>query len=159
MKKKENRVMSFRFDDHILSKIDYLMEEDKKKLAKMGIAPRTRKELIEGIIGDYYLRYITKSRDPDVMKRIEMMVNEATDIRFKDIEEKIDELLFLSIKNDLGNKVFYEYSGTMPDPESRQKTFDMIAEKGTLWDEALDDYLRQKQGQISAAASMYRRRG
>ena len=94
MKKKENRVMSFRFGDHVLEKIDYLMEEDKKKLEKMGIKPRTRKELVEGIIEDYYLRYITKSRDPDVVNRIASMVDDVTETRFKGIEDKIDELLF-----------------------------------------------------------------
>ena len=100
MKKKENRVMSFRFGDHVLEKIDYLMEEDKKKLEKMGIKPKTRKELVEGIIEDYYLRYITKSRDPDVVNRIASMVDDVTETRFKGIEDKIDELLFLAVKND-----------------------------------------------------------
>lgn len=149
MKRKENRVMSFRFDDHVLEKIDYLMEEDKKKLAKMGIAPRTRKELIEGIIGDYYLRYITKSRDPDVMKRIEMMVNEATDIRFKDIEEKIDEILYLTIKSDLGKKVLYRSPSVLPAPKDINQAIRILVNEQSTWNNALekimeDNYLISK---------------
>ena len=104
---KEKIYMSFRFEDHVLNKIDYLMQEDKKKLEKLGIKPRTRKELVEGIIDDYYLRYITKTRDPDVLKRIELMVEDTASNRFKGIEDKIDELLFLAIKSDLGKRVFY----------------------------------------------------
>lgn len=146
MKKKENRVMSFRFDDHILSKIDYLMEEDKKKLAKMGIPPRTRKELIEGIIENYYLREITKTRDPDVVKRIEMMVNDAADTRFKEIEGKINELLYLTIKSDLGKKVLYRSPSVLPAPKDIDQAVRILVNEESAWDNALekimkDDYL------------------
>ena len=102
------------------------MEEDKKKLAKMGIAPRTRKELIEGIIENYYLREITKTRDPDVMKRIGLIVEDAADTKFKGIEEKIDELLFLAIKNDLGNRVFYRSPSVLPAPSSKRQALEVI---------------------------------
>jgi len=140
MKKKENRVMSFRFGDHVLEKIDYLMEEDKKKLEKMGIKPKTRKELVEGIIEDYYLRYITKSRDPDVVNRIASMVDDVTETRFKGIEDKIDELLFLAVKNDIGNKVLYRSPSVLPAPHNKKEAIDIFKES-SRWNDALDEYL------------------
>ena len=140
MKKKENRVMSFRFDDHVLSKIDYLMEEDKKKLEKLGIKPRTRKEVVEGIVDDYYLHYITKTRDPDVLKRIEFMVNDAAETRFKGIEEKIDELLFLAIKINIGNKLIYRSPSLIPAPRDKAEAICIIKEP-SRWNDALDEYL------------------
>ena len=144
MKKKENRVMSFRFEDHVLNKIDYLMQEDKKKLEKMGIKPRTRKELVEGIIDDYYLRYITKTRDPDILKRIDLMVEDTANNRFKGIEDKIDELLFLAIKSDLGKRVFYRSPSVLPAPKSKRQALNIILNETSMWDEALEEYMRDK---------------
>ena len=144
MKKKENRVMSFRFEDHVLSKINYLMEEDKKKMEKLGIKPRSRKELIEGIIENHYLHEITRSRDPDVVKRIENMVDETVSIRFKGIEDKIDELLFLAIKSDLGKRVFYRSPSVLPAPKSKRQALNIILNETSMWDLALEEYMRDK---------------
>ena len=120
------------------------MEEDKKKLEKLGIKPRTRKELVEGIIDDYYLRYITKTRDPDVLKRIELMVEDTASNRFKGIEDKIDELLFLAIKSDLGKRVFYRSPSVLPAPKSKRQALNIILNETSMWDEALEEYMRDK---------------
>lgn len=141
MKKKEDRVMSFRFDDHVLSKIDYLMEEDKKKMERLGIRPRTRKQLVEGIIEDYYLRYITKSRDPDVVKRIANMVDDAADIRFKGIEDKIDQLLYLTNKLDLGTKVLYRSPSVLPAPKDVEQAIRIITNEESKWYNAIDEIM------------------
>ncbi|MBR4470375.1 MAG: hypothetical protein IKS54_03560 [Erysipelotrichaceae bacterium] len=155
--KKQKKVLSFRFKDHILEKIDYLIQQDARKTEELGVKPRTRTQIIENAIQDYYLRQIDGDRDPDIVERISRMVSDAADVRFGSIKRIVDEILFYAIKNDLGNKVFYEYSDEMPDPGSIQKALSMIAEKDTVWDDSLNEYLRQRWGRIVADINYSRR--
>ena len=50
MNRKENRVMSFRFDEHTLNKIDWLITQENEKLQGFNLKPKTRKEIIEDIV-------------------------------------------------------------------------------------------------------------
>ena len=148
--KEDKRVLSFRFKEHILKKIDYLVEENRKQMEELGVTPKTRTQIVEDIIQDYYLRSINENRDPDLKERIAIMVDDAADARFKSIKGAIDEILFYAVKNDLGNKVFYEHSDAMPDPGNRHKALGMIGEKDTIWDETLNDYLKDRWNRILA---------
>ena len=143
--KKENRVMSFRFDDHILKKIDYLKDEENRKIAGFGIKPKTRKTIIETIIEDYYLRYINKSTDPDVVGRVSRMVDDAADSRFARIENRIDEILYLTIKNDLGNKLLYRSPSVLPVPDTTANALYVIANEHSKWDLALEEYMNSSE--------------
>ena len=44
------KVMGFRFDEDILKKLEWLLQEDEKECRRMGVKPRTRKEIIEEAI-------------------------------------------------------------------------------------------------------------
>ena len=89
MKKKENRVMSFRFEDHILNKIDWLVDKENEKLKGLGIKPKTRKQIIEEIIEKHYFDIINESRDPDVVGRISNMVKDQTDIHYDALRKRL----------------------------------------------------------------------
>ena len=72
------------------------------------------------------------------------MVEDTADNRFKGIEDKIDELLFLAIKNDLGKRVFYRSPSVLPAPKSKRQALNIILNETSMWDEALEEYMRDK---------------
>lgn len=154
MKKKENRVMSFRFEDHILNKVDWLVDKENEKLKGLGIKPKTRKQVIEEIIEKYYFDIINESRDPDVVNRISNMVKDQADIHYDALRKRLDEILFLVIKNDLGNKVLYDNSDLMPQTVNEQRAYEMINRKDCFWDEVLNSYMAERKGRIYADLGM-----
>ena len=154
MKKKENRVMSFRFEDHILNKVDWLVDKENEKLKGLGIKPKTRKQIIEEIIEKYYFDIINESRDPDVVNRISNMVKDQADIHYDALRKRLDEILFLAIKNDLGNKVLYNNSDLMPQTVNEQRAYELINRKDCFWDEALNSYMAERKGRIYADLGM-----
>ncbi len=141
MKRDDKKVMSFRFDDPIIKKIDYLIEEDKKNSEKLGLKPSTRKEIIEYAIKDYYLRRINRSRDPDVMDRIIMMVDDAADVRFGMFKRILDEILFLVMKNDLANRILLNSDGVPEVPDLGYSAASEIAKGKCRWDDELQNYM------------------
>ena len=56
----------------------------------------------------------------------------------------MDELLFLSIKNDLGNRVFYRSPSVLPAPDSKAQAIDVIINETSMWDLALEEYMTKK---------------
>ena len=141
MKRDDKKVMSFRFDDPIIKKIDYLMEEDRKNSEKLGLKPSTRKEIIEDAIKDYYLRKINRSRDPDIMDRIIMMVDDAADVRFGMFKRILDEIYFLATKNDLANRILLNSDGVPKAPDFGYSAAGEIVNKRCRWDEELQNYM------------------
>lgn len=55
------------------------------------------------------------------------------------LEKKIDEILYLSIKNDLGNKLLYRCPNFIKCPSDRERALDMITEEETEWDIVLEE--------------------
>ena len=150
MKRDDKKVMSFRFEDPIIEKIDYLMEEDKKEMEQIGLKPRTRKEILEEAIRDYYLRKINGSKDPDTMDRISLMVDDAADARFSSMKRVMDEILFLVMKNDLANKILLNSEGVPePHPLGSYAAGD-IANKECKWDEVLQNYMTSNMMRLMA---------
>lgn len=141
MKRNDKKVMSFRFDDPIIKKIDYLIEEDKKNSEKLGLKPSTRKDIIEYAIRDYYLRRINRGMDPDVMDRISMMIDDAADVRFGKIKRILDEIYFLVMKNDLANKILLNSEGVPEVPNLGSYAAGEIAKGECKWDDELQNYM------------------
>ena len=141
--------MSFRFSDHILDKIDYLIRENEMEMKKLGLKPKTRKQIIEECIQDCYLRKINNDRDPDTMDRISIMVNDAADVRFNRMKRVLDEILFLVIKHDLGNKLIYRSKSVLPACPETKDAISVIKEESG-WDTALQEYMSQRWGRIVA---------
>lgn len=149
MKRDDKKVMSFRFSDHILDKIDYLAEEDSEEMKKLGLKPKNRKQIIEECVQDCYLRKINNDRDPDTMDRISIMVNDAADVRFSKMKRVLDEILFLVIKHDIGNKMFFRAKGILPPCPEKSEAVSLFGEE-SRWDNALQEYMNQRWGRIVA---------
>ena len=150
MKRDDKKVMSFRFEDPIIDKIDYLIEEDKENMKRLGLKPSTRKQIIEEAIRDYYLRKINGSSDPDTMDRIRLMIDDAADERFGKIKRTLDEILFLVIKNDLANRILLN-SDCVPEPHPLISVAAGEMAKGECrWDEVLQDYMTRNKTRIMA---------
>ena len=151
MKKDDNKkVMSFRFEDPIIEKIDYLMEEDKRNMEKFNLKPRSRKEIIEEAVRDYYLRKINSSKDPDTMERISIMVDDAADVRFTSIKRVLDEILFLVMKNDLANRIILNGDG-LPEPHPLEsRAAGQIINGKCEWDEVLQNYMTDHMTRVMA---------
>ena len=62
----------------------------------------------------------------------------------KVIPKVMDELLFLSIKNDLGNRAFYRSPSVLPAPKSKEQAIEVIIEETSMWDLALEEYMNYK---------------
>lgn len=140
MNRKENRVMSFRFDEHTLNKIDWLITQENEKLQGFNLKPKTRKEIIEDIVEQYYFDQINKTRDPDVVKRISRIVDDAVEVKMSHINKKIDELLYLAIKADFGHKLLLRSPNMMPSPKDISEAKEIIRER-SRWNDALDDFM------------------
>lgn len=141
---KENTVMSFRFEEHILEKIDYLVEKENEKLRRFSLKPVTKKHVMEEIIKDYYYRQINNSRDADVVDRINELIIGQVKVAMGGIINDIEEILFLCIKNDLGNRVFYRSPSVLPAPDSKETAIEVITEETSKWDLALEEYMYRK---------------
>ena len=59
-------------------------------------------------------------------------------------KEEMDELLFLSIKNDLGNRVFYRSPSVLSAPDSKAQAIEVIINEESMWDLALEEYMNHK---------------
>lgn len=137
-------VISFRFEEHIFQKIDYLVDQENEKLRRFNLKPITRKQVIEEIIKDSYYRQINSTRDSDVVERIDNLIADHVGVAMNRIINDIEEILFLAIKNDLGNRVFYRSPSVLPAPESRQEAIEVITEEESRWDMALEEYMYRK---------------
>lgn len=141
---KENTVISFRFDESISEKLDFLVEKENEKLRGFNLKPITRKQVMEQIIKEQYCRYINNSRDADVVDRINELIIDQVKAAMGGIIDNIEEILFLCIKNDLGNRVFYRSPSVLPAPDSKETAIEVITEETSRWDLALEEYMYRK---------------
>ncbi len=136
------KVLGFRFDEDVLRKLDYLMKEDAKESDRLGVRPRTRKEFFEEGIRELYMKLMKKTQDADVVDRISETVHDEVNTSMNNLHKKIDEILYLSIKNDLGNKVLYRSPSVLPPPKSVEQAIRIIIDERSGWNDALDEYLQ-----------------
>ena len=94
------KVLGFRFDEDVLQKLDYLMKEDLKEANRLGVKAKTRKDFFEDGIRELYLKKMRKGQDADVVDRISEFVSDEVESSINNLQRKIDEILFLTIKND-----------------------------------------------------------
>ncbi len=142
--KRSEKTTSIRFNPDIDSKLSWLKEEEESVSKRMGVKPRNRTQIIEEAVKHYYYRKINETRDPDVVERIDELIADHIGAAMTTIINDIEEILFLAIKNDLGNKVFYRSPSVLPAPESRQEAIDVITEEESRWDMALEEYMHSK---------------
>ena len=79
-----------------------------------------------------------------MVERIDNLIADHVGVAMNRIINDIEEILFLAIKNDLGNRVFYRSPSVLPAPESRQEAIEVITEEESRWDMALEEYMYRK---------------
>lgn len=138
------KVIGFRFDEDILKKLDWLLREDEKECERMGVKPQTRKEIIEEAIKELYFKRINSKQDADVVERIAEMVHDEVGVSMNNLHRKIDEILFLTIKNDYGNKLLYRSPSVLPVPENTAEVNYTIENEKSKWDLALEEFMNRE---------------
>ncbi len=142
--KRSEKTTSIRFNPDIDYKLAWLREEDERTSRRTGVNPRNRTQIIEEAIKLYYFKKLNETQDPDVVERINELITDQVKAAMNVVLRDIEEILFLAIKNDLGNKVFYRSPSVLPAPESRQEAIDVITEEESRWDMALEEYMHIK---------------
>ena len=136
---KNEKTTSIRFSPDIDAKISWLLDFDRENAKRTRIKPSNRTQIIEDAVAEYYYRKINKIQDADVAGRISMTVDDRVNASMNSLCSKIDEILFLCIKNDLGNKLLYRCPDFIKCPSDREKALDMITEEEADWDNALEE--------------------
>ena len=142
--KRSEKTTSIRFNPDIDYKLAWLREEDERTSRRTGVNPRNRTQIIEEAVKLYYFKKLNETQDPDVVERINELITDQVKAAMNVVLRDIEEILFLAIKNDLGNKVFYRSPSVLPAPESRQEAIDVITEEESRWDMALEEYMHIK---------------
>ena len=135
------KVLGFRFDQDVLEKLNYLIEDDLKESERMNITPKTKKDFFEEGIKELYFKKINKTQDADVVDRIGGIVEDKVSLSMISIQRKIDELLFLSKKMELGNKLIYRSPNIIPPPTNIKDCIEVIVDERSGWNDALDEYM------------------
>ncbi|MBO4919315.1 MAG: hypothetical protein J5365_04085 [Erysipelotrichaceae bacterium] len=142
--KRSEKTTSIRFNPDIDYKLAWLREEDERTSRRTGVNPRNRTQIIEEAVKLYYFKKLNETQDADVVERINELITDQVKAAMNVVLRDIEEILFLAIKNDLGNKVFYRSPSVLPAPESRQEAIDVITEEESRWDMALEEYMHIK---------------
>ena len=142
--KRSEKTTSIRFNPDIDYKLAWLREEDERTSRRTGVNPMNRTQIIEEAVQLYYFKKLNETQDPDVVERINELITDQVKSAMNVVLRDIEEILFLAIKNDLGNKVFYRSPSVLPAPESRQEAIDVITEEESRWDMALEEYMHIK---------------
>lgn len=135
------KVLGFRFDEDVLDKLNYLMEDNLKESERMNVEPKTKKDFFEDGIRELYFKKINKTQDADVVDRIGGIVEDKVSTSMSSIQRKIDELLFISKKMELGNKLIYRSPGIIPPPTNIKDCIEVIVDERSGWNDALDEYM------------------
>ena len=145
--KRSEKTTSIRFNPDINYKLDWIRKEDERVSKRMGVNPRNRTQIIEDAVKEYYYRKVNETQDPDVVERINELIADHVGAAVQKMIVNIEEILFLCIKNDLGNRVFYRSPSVLPPPGSKQEAIEVITEEESLWDMALEEYMHHKWSQ------------
>jgi hypothetical protein len=140
---KNDNVLTVRISESSISKLENLVEMKNKEFKRLDIKPIGKKEIIEEAIKEMYYKMINKTRDPDIWERISEMVHDEVDSSMNNFHRKIDKILFLSIKNDYGNKIFYRSPSVLPSPKDREEAIDIIVNEPSRWNDALEEYMNK----------------
>ena len=143
---KYDKVMSFRMSRDIIEKLDFIVkyEQERPRGFDEPLVKINRAEMVERAIKHYYLDIVKSSSDEDAEERINEIADKTINNKLFSFERKLDHLLFLSIKNDLGNKLIYRSPGIIPPPTNIKDCIEVIVEERSGWNDALDELLNEE---------------
>ena len=141
---KKEKIVSVRLSEDTLAKLDMLMELNKHDSESQIDVRMTKTDIMEEAIKELYFKKVNESQDADVVERIAELVHDEVNSSLTNLHKKIDEVLYLTIKNDLGNKLLYRSPNLIPSPKDLNDAIDIIVEP-SRWDDALEEYLQNKE--------------
>ena len=136
---KYERTTSFRFPEDIYNKLDILYEYYAKEANRIGGKEKTKTEIMQEAVNELYYKMINKTQDADTVGRINQTINDRVNASMNNLRKKIDEILYLSIKNDLGNKLLYRCPGFLAPPTDKEEALDMVIDEKSEWDDVLEE--------------------
>ena len=139
-----DNVLTVRLNEDVIRKLDLLLNDEINKADRMGVKPGGRKEIVEEAIKTLYFKTINSKQDADVVERINELITDQVGAAMSTIIQDIEEILFLCIKNDLGNRVFYRSPSVLPAPSSKEQAIEVIVNEKSKWDLALEEYMMNR---------------
>lgn len=141
---KREKITSVHFSPDIDAKISWLLQNDKNDSKRIGKKPANRTQIIEEAISEYYYRKINKTVDADVVGRISMTVDDRVNESMNNLQSKIDQILYLVNKLDLGTKVLYRSPSVLPPPKSIEQAINIIVNERSGWYSAIEEHMMSK---------------
>ena len=140
---KYEKVISFRLEKNIVDMIDWLINNKSEELKRSDgeLIKLNRTDIVEMAIRNLYYISVGNSRDADVVERINIFVKDSVNYSMNAINRKIDELLFISKKIELGNKVLYRSPSVLPPPKDIDQAIRILVNEDSGWNDALDEYM------------------
>ena len=137
-------VLTVRLSEDVIGKLDVLLKDEIEKADRMGVKPAGRKEIVEEAIKSLYFKRINSKQDADVVERVAEMVHDEVGVSMNNLHRKIDEILFLTIKNDYGNKLLYRSPSVLPVPRNTAEVMYTIENEKSKWDLALEEFMNRE---------------
>ena len=144
MSKNNSNVLTVRLDGDCLTKLDKLLQFEKTEAKRIRKPEGGKKEIIEEAIRDLYYKKINKTQDSDVVGRISMTVDDKVNTSMNSLQGKIDQILYLVNKLDLGTKVLYRSPSVLPPPKDTQQAIRIITNEQSGWYNAIEEYMMSK---------------
>ena len=138
---KNEKTTSIRFSPDIDSKISWLLETDRTNSKRTGMKPSNRTQIIEEAISQYYYSRINETRDADVVGRISQTIDDKVNASMNNLHGKIDQILYLINKLDLGTKVLYRSPSVMPAPKDVDQAIRIISNEESKWYNAIEEIM------------------
>ena len=101
----------------------------------------TKTEIVAEAIKELYYKSINKTQDADVVGRISMTVDDKVNASMHQLQSKIDQILFLVNKLDLGTKVLYRSPSVLPPPKNTKQAINILINEQSGWYNALEEYM------------------
>ncbi|MBR0418182.1 MAG: hypothetical protein IJI66_03335 [Erysipelotrichaceae bacterium] len=136
-----NNVITVRLDGDCLTKLDKLLEFEKVEARRIKKPEGRKKDIIEEAIRDLYYKKINKTHDADVVGRISQTVDDKVNASMNNLHGKIDQILYLVNKLDLGTKVLYRSPSVMPAPKDVEQAIRIITNEESKWYNAVEEIM------------------
>lgn len=138
---KYERTTSFRFPEDIYNKIDILYEYYAKEAKRIGGKEKTRTEIMQDAVNELYYKMINHTQDADVVGRISHTIDDKVNASMNNLHGKIDQILYLVNKLDLGTKVLYRSPSVMPAPKDVDQAIRIITNEESKWYNAIEEIM------------------
>ncbi len=141
---KNDNVLTVRLDGDCLAKLDKLLEFEKAEARRIKKQEGGKKDIIEEAIRDLYYKKINKTQDADVVGRISQTIDDKVDSSMNNLHSKIDQILYLVNKLDLGTKVLYRSPSVLPAPKDVDQAIRIISNEESKWYNAIEEIMMSK---------------